>query len=134
MKRFLAHSKVRVVTHHRWIESQHNILFENTHLHQFVSDANFSAVLLNPDFAVDDVEVKNNTIDALCPTPTNVYKLVAIAFGVKDNFGLDAIVPNKLSVFGEQLLDVLSVSSTVAIALLPLAQYPKSPSKADLPN
>jgi hypothetical protein len=39
------------------VEAQHDVVFRYASFYQFIGDAAFGAVVLNPDFAVFDVEV-----------------------------------------------------------------------------
>ena len=43
----------------RLTEAQHNMIFGNASLHEVMSDSMFRAVALNPDFAIDNVNVNN---------------------------------------------------------------------------
>lgn len=45
------------------MKTENDVLFGNTAIDQFESDAAFGAVMVNPDFAVFDVEVQNATVD-----------------------------------------------------------------------
>jgi hypothetical protein len=54
----------------------------------------FGAVLLNPDFAVDDVGMEDDAIKAIRIAPTDINELVMIAFGIKNGLGLDTCIPN----------------------------------------
>ena len=66
--------------------------------------------MLNPDFAVDDVGMENNTVKAIRIAPTDVNELVMVTFRIKDGLGLDAGIPNSAGAFGHQCLKIFTVS------------------------
>ena len=56
----------------------------NAKSHEFWSNAVFGAVLLNPDFAVNDVAVNQGAVDAPLPLPADFGQQVMIVFLIDD--------------------------------------------------
>lgn len=71
------------------VKSQNNIFFRNTHVLQFLSDINICGVLLEPDLAVFDVEVKDGVINAVQAFPADAHKLIVVADGIEKEFVFD---------------------------------------------
>jgi hypothetical protein len=46
-------------------KSQDNVLFGHAQFHEFVGQTDFDAVLLNPDFVVEHIGMKNNPVGSL---------------------------------------------------------------------
>ncbi len=73
-------------------------MFRYASFHQFVGDAAFGAVVLNPDFAVFDVEVQNAAVDSTLVGPTDVDNLVAVSLGIENRLffegTFDSVVKN----------------------------------------
>ena len=60
----LTASKLRELTFERRVESKGNVVFGNAASLQLICNVAFGAVVLNPDFAVFDVEVEDSAIDS----------------------------------------------------------------------
>jgi hypothetical protein len=65
------------------MDAENDIVFGNPHFNQFLTDIDIGSVLLEPDFAVLDIEVQNCMINPPQAIPTNPHKLIAIAPGVE---------------------------------------------------
>ena len=63
------------------IEGEDNICFRDAKIYQLIGYANFCTVLLNPNFAIDNVKVKNNAIDSFGVAPTHIDELIMVMFG-----------------------------------------------------
>lgn len=60
------------------MEGEDDVFFGDTAIDELLSDAVFGAVMLDPDFFVDDVKVYTATIDSLLVQPTNMHELIAM--------------------------------------------------------
>jgi hypothetical protein len=78
--------------------------------YEVLSNATFSSVTLNPDFAVDDVDVDNAPVYPLCAVPSHGEQEVMVAMAVADHFSLDlAIGVGKLGVVTQNFFDALPI-------------------------
>jgi hypothetical protein len=74
------------------VEAQHDVVLRYASFYQFESNAAFGAVVLNPDFAVFDVEVEYADVDSAFVGPTDVDDLVSIALGIENRLCFDLFV------------------------------------------
>lgn len=54
-----------------WAEAEDNLLFGYAGIHQVAGNAFFSAVILNPNFVIDDVHMDDATMHILAIIPTD---------------------------------------------------------------
>jgi hypothetical protein len=86
------------------VKTQHNIGCRNALIFQDLSDRRFGAIVLNPDFAVLDIKVKNEIKNTFLLFSTDVGELIMIMFCVANNFCFYVIgVGVGMSLFGENL-------------------------------
>jgi hypothetical protein len=70
----------------------------------------FGPVPLNPDFAVDDIDVDNAPVYPLCAIPSYSEEEVMVAVAVADHFSLDLpISVGELCVVMQDFLDALPI-------------------------
>lgn len=74
------------------MQPQDDILLRNTHVDEFLPYVDVGGVLLEPDFAVFDVEVENGVIDAAQASPADAHQLIMVADGVEEEFVFNLIV------------------------------------------
>jgi hypothetical protein len=92
------------------VKTQHNIGCRNSFVDQNLGDRRFGAIVLDPDFAVFDIKVKDETKNPFLIFPTDVGELVMIMFGVANDFSFYVIgVGVGMGLFGENLPNYLSV-------------------------
>jgi hypothetical protein len=78
--------------------------------YEFLSNAMFSPISLNPDFTVDDIDVDNAPVHPLCAIPPHREQEVMVTVAVADHFSLDlAIGVGKLCVVTQDCFDALSI-------------------------
>src|SRR6476469_9813734 len=65
----------------RWMESKNNAVFGHASGDEFISDAVFNPIIVNPDFVIADFGVNHSTMNSQMIFPTFMYqhKMVAIA-------------------------------------------------------
>lgn len=70
------------------VEAQNNVGFGHAHFYQIVGDIIFGAVVLNPAFAVFDVEMEKTAI--VTPTvasPAHMDELIVVSLFIEDDLG-----------------------------------------------
>jgi hypothetical protein len=92
------------------MKTQDNIMRRHPQFQEFGGNANFGAIVLNPDFAVFDVEVETTAMGTSIAAPACVEQEVVVMFCVtydlRFNFGLVGLT---LCPFGEQLPNPLTI-------------------------
>jgi hypothetical protein len=73
------------------LESKNNIGFGHTSVAKFFGNIDFSAIILYPNFLVDNVKVENTAIDTPLIFPTDIDNLVMISLSVKVTLGVDVL-------------------------------------------
>ena len=53
----LTHGVFRILPHSRGVKPEHNIVFGDTERHEFCRNVVFSAIPLNPELALFDIQV-----------------------------------------------------------------------------
>jgi hypothetical protein len=91
------------------LEAEDYIGFGYAPIAEFLGDVDFGAIVLEPDFLVDDVEVEDAAIDAPIVFPADVDDLVVVALGVKVALGVDFWGGAAAAVVAEDVLDDLAV-------------------------
>jgi hypothetical protein len=78
--------------------------------YEILSNAMFSPVSLNPDFAVDDVDVDNAPVHPLRAIPPYGEQEVMVTVAVTDYFSLDlAVSVGNLRVVTQDFFDALPI-------------------------
>lgn len=54
-----------------WSEAKDDFLFRYTSVYQFAGNAFFCAIILNPDFIIDDVNMNNAAMYIVAIVPAN---------------------------------------------------------------
>lgn len=70
------------------MRAKDNIRCRYSFLSQHLSDRYFCSVMLNPDFAVFNIKVKNKVENPFLILLADIGQLVVIVFGVANNFSL----------------------------------------------
>jgi hypothetical protein len=70
------------------VETQHNVGYRDTFFCQDLGDCGFRSIVLDPDFAVFDVEVKDEAENTFLVFPPNVGELVMVMFAIANNLSL----------------------------------------------
>ena len=92
------------------VEAEDDVVFGDALFDEFEGDAAFSPIVLNPDFAVFDVEVKDAAVDTTFVGPADMDNLVMVALGVEDCLGLQVwVVEVNAAVVFQEYLDKLAV-------------------------
>jgi hypothetical protein len=85
----------------RRVKTQNDIGGRNSLLAQNLGDRHFRPIVLNPDFAILNIKVKNNAKNALPIFPAHISELIAIVFGIANYLRLDIIrMSIRMSLFG----------------------------------
>lgn len=61
-------------------------------MQQFVRNAGFRPIVLNPDFAVFDVEMQYASINTPLILPTGMNHLIMVALRVETQFNFDLLI------------------------------------------
>ncbi len=69
------------------MEANHNIVFGNPHLLKFLTNFDISVVLLQPDFAVFNVEMERAVMHSMFLVPSSAKQEVMIALCIEDKLG-----------------------------------------------
>lgn len=92
------------------VEAEDDLVFGNAEFVEFDGDAGFGAVLLNPNFAVNNIDVEDYAIDAFGGAkPADMDELVVVAFSIENGLGHNALIPNTGGPIAHQLFDILPV-------------------------
>jgi hypothetical protein len=67
--------KLSKLTYIRRMKSQNNIIFWYTHLQQLGGNSNFSAIILNPNFTIDSIEMQTTSMRPTITAPTSMQAL-----------------------------------------------------------
>jgi hypothetical protein len=70
------------------VKTQDNVGDRDTFLGQDLGDRSFRSIVLDPDFTVFDVEVKNKAENTFLIFPTDVGELVMVMFAITNNLSL----------------------------------------------
>jgi hypothetical protein len=68
------------------MKSDDDVGWGNTFVGECFGDDGFCSVVLDPDFAVFDIDVKDEIEDSFLVFPADVGQLVMVVFGVADDF------------------------------------------------
>ncbi len=74
------------------VERQHDVVFGHAECNQVIGNPTFSAIVLNPNLVVLEIDVHETVMDSLLPQPTHNSELVVIADGIKDELPFDLAV------------------------------------------
>jgi hypothetical protein len=88
----LTHGVFRILPHSRGVKPEHNIVLGDTERHEFCSDVVFSAIPLNPDLALFDIEVYDWPENALRVMPSVIQQLIVIVFRIKNRLRLYPLI------------------------------------------
>jgi hypothetical protein len=91
-------------------KTENDILSRHTRLHKLDRYAGGRAIVLNPDFSVDDVDVNYHAMHATAPLPTYTNEFIVVVLIVKNQFRPD--IPHGgliVRVDVQQLADDLSI-------------------------
>ena len=92
------------------VEAEDDLVFGHAEFVKFNGDAGLGAVLLDPDFAVNNIDVENYAVDAFGGAePADMDQLVVISFSIEDGLGHNSLIPNAGGPIGHQLFDVLAI-------------------------
>ena len=92
------------------MESQHNVVLRNTGFDQVTRNPLLCAIALNPQFAIDDVNMDEAAVDPFVVFPPYCHEHVTIRLAVKDCLRLQASVGIwDLRVFGQHVLHDLAI-------------------------
>jgi len=69
------------------MESQNNAVFGPASSDEFVSDAVFNAIIVNPDFVIADFGVNHSTMNSQMIFPTFMYQHKMIALAADNQIG-----------------------------------------------
>jgi hypothetical protein len=96
------------------MEGKDDVLFGDSELDELVGDADFGAVMLNPDFALFDVEMEDAAKLTVIVAPADVEQLVVVMLGIKNGldfvfFVVTILVGGSLGAFRQKLTNVLPI-------------------------
>jgi hypothetical protein len=80
------------------MKGQHDVFERHACFEQCVSDGAIGAVVLNPDFAINDVEINDRTVNAPYALSADVQDFEMIAVSINDLFSLDDAVHGRVLV------------------------------------
>lgn len=84
-------------------EGQNNFLTRHTCLNQLVSNPILCAVMLNPDFAIPNIQMQDTTMNPVITTPTGMDQFIMIPLLIYHYF--DIYIPMRWFVPGIFLND-----------------------------
>jgi hypothetical protein len=74
-----------------------------------LSEVDLGAIVLQPDFAVFNIEVNHTAISAVMLRPTYIDNLVVIALKIEDALGFNLLIEAAIAVFSEQGLNYIPI-------------------------
>ena len=71
------------------MESQHNVVFCNACLHEVIGNPLLCAIALNPQFAINNVNMEKATVDPFVVFPTKRHQRITVRRAIKYRFKLN---------------------------------------------
>jgi hypothetical protein len=91
-------------------KAKDNVLTGNPRLYQIQGDPRRGAIMLNPNLAVNEVEVQHRAMHPTRPIPTDVHDLIVILLGINNDFHLNLSVRWFVTVVLDEIVKNVSIT------------------------
>ena len=93
------------------VKRENDVVFWDPCFDQALGDPFFGTIVLNPDFAVFNVDMEETTVNPLVPIPAHGHQLIMIADGVDNLLDLNLAIRGSIrAVFLQQVLNMVPIA------------------------